>query len=229
MSVFRSSIAAVAAAALFVAAAGSSRAALVIDNYDVGAQSIMLTTGTANNSLGMLAPDVLGGTRSLDLTITANPNMLSSSLVVLPVPGIVTLSNDVGVASVASATYDANGAGLGGVDLAAAGTQFEFNILAVDLTLSITIEVTDGNAVTSTKTLSGLMVGNATFAFASFVGGADFTDVEKIKVIWTAPDSADFAADFFGVTNVVPEPASLALVATGLAGLAARRRLRAAK
>jgi hypothetical protein len=221
---------------VLLALVAPARADLVIDDFTTGAQVIAVSTGTATSTAtGLPAAHTIGTERTVTDTIIGNPLNLTSTAAVIPIVGVFTLSNDALVSSTGSLLYSGpGGAGLGGLNLSAAGSQFSLNILAIDLSLTLGIVVTDGAGHTSTESLSGLSTGTVNLGFNAFTGTADFSNVKSIEVTFNAPNSADFAASFFGVTGTstaVPEPSVVAL--SGVAGVAGlglswRRRRRAA-
>lgn len=217
-----------AAIALLALTAGRAEADLVIDDFGVGLQNVSTASGTASDAAnGLPTSSVLGGTRDLEVTVTNSPVGGSATAAVNPAFGIFSLSNDALLSSTALLGYNSGGAGFSPtIDLTAFGSQFELDILAVDLTLSLSINViTTGGSQAISRT--GLAAGILNIGFGEY-NAVDLTKVTGIELLLTAPDSADFTAGYFGVTGTVaatPEPSSIALGLSGLGvvGFAAAR------
>jgi len=217
-------------AALLALAAIPARADLVIDDFGTSAQAASATgLGSATSTT---AADVLGGFRTLNLTVDENPLNRTALASVDPSTGYFILETGAAVSASGSIVYDADGAGLGGLDLAGYGSQFTFDVVFGDPGLSLGITVVDTFGATATVSTTTVGLGLINFAFGDFTG-VDLSSVASLAVIYTAPEGADFALNFVGVTGdvppVVPEPASAALLCLGAVGSAAafRRRRKA--
>lgn len=223
--------------AIVVGCVTSSQAAL-IDNFNSGGGSAQAGAGGADTDTSATAAgDALGDFRALaipattavsgigNLTLAANP--LAS--------GLLSFSLDAQTSGSARLTWDANGAGLGGIDLTDAGasTTFTFDILSIDqglIDLIITVEDTGGNV--ASRTFSNAGVGQQQTLFSAFTnfGGTDFTIAERVSLEISGRDGSDVTLDqifTFGQITPVPEPSSLALCITALGGIfMVRRRAR---
>lgn len=213
-----------ALAALLALAAPAAQADYIIDDFSQGTQ---LLDGTGFSETGSLA-GVLGGTRSVSLTVGTVPNPFSSASL-LVYDGTLTLSNDFGVSSTGSIRYDGGGAGLGGFDAVAEGNQIALDLLGADSSVVFTVSVVDTLGGSSVLSYSAPGLGLLSFAFADFLGSADFLSLASIEIGFEAPSGSDFSLTLLGITGgavAVPEPASASLTGIGLivAVFIARRR-----
>jgi hypothetical protein len=193
-------------------------------------QAVSVTdTGSAFNTTTGLA-GVVGGSRTLQVDVTASAYGQSSSLIVTPAaPGALSLSNDSGQNGVGTITWDANGAGLGGVDLTDGGnlSHLQATILASDLDLGFRVDITEtaatGGSTAFWSTNLGPGVSFVSQPLASFTnaGAVDFTKVDKIVLTLSGPPAQDATLD---LVEVAPEPATLGLLVLGGLALVRRRR-----
>lgn len=219
---------------------------LIVDDFSLNAVHQVQLNGPAppvisgsNTQIGINPNNTIGGSRRLDLRLLQSASVLfESKLVVAPNVGngILALANDPGNRSQAMVTWNANGTGLGGVDLTSGGTDTHFLVSVVlgDLSLSPKVEVWDTNNNLASYQINGIpaIPSDNVFPFEDFVnfGNTDFTSIDKIKLTVDGVTNLDMWIDLIGTTNPqVPEPMSLAVWSVGLAaaGLAARRRNRA--
>lgn len=209
--------------------AGSAKADLVIDSFATNPVIItQATVGGTNTSIqtGIATTDVIGGTRNLKLTVTAGNGTRQAVDEVDTTDSTFNISNAVGVTSTSTLLYDANGAGLGGIDLTAFGDGIAFDVLQVDLNVSITITLVSQANVVSTQTLPNLLEGVATFSFTGFSVPAVATSVKSIQITFNTPNSADLTGSLLRVATV-PEPSSVFALGMGavmMGGFAIRRR-----
>lgn len=225
-----------AAAALTLAGfASPAQATLVIDSFSDGALTLInsgAATTTVNSNQSGLS-NVIGGTRNLDLTVNVNGQVGITRAIdtVNTTTQRFAISNDEGVDSTSVLTYAGSSAsGLGGANLTAFGTGIAFDVVSIDQSVSITIDLIGANA-TSTLTKTNLTAGTVVFAFANFSAPAVAGAVNIIKVTFNTPTATDLSGSFLRVTNGVPEPSTVAALASGalfMGGFALRRR-RAAK
>lgn len=116
--------------------------------------------------------------------------------------------------------------GLGGVDLSgfnAFKVSYEGNDQA---STGLMMRVIDqgGNISVFSGTTLAAGDGMALVSFASFVGAADWSDLDGIHLGVALPDGNDITLTNF---EAVPEPATLAVVGLGIAALARRKRKQA--
>jgi len=205
-----------------------------IDDFLVppGGQSVVVPgVGSSSNTATGLA-GVVGGARTLELNVTTSNYGLNSRLTVTPdLPGTLSLSNDSGQVGEGKVTWDANGAGLGGVDITLGGVQsyLQAKILFSDQNLGFRVDITEtaaaggATAYWSANLGQGVSYVNQLLSSFTNAGAVDFTKVDKIVLTLSGPTAQDGTMDLLEVTSTpVPEPAMLSLLALG--GLALTRR-----
>ncbi len=195
----------------------SSAQALIIDNFDSGPGIVdsIGDPGPTNFASG----DAIGGSRTLEiLGFPGNGDPISSGaeLQVAVPPGAIGHSQDAFAPGGRSkVTWDANGAGLGGLDLTDGGLAngIEFELISIDVgAVDVTITVVDSGGDSSDLLLSPLVVGSNQFFFADFNGTADFADADMIMMNIDADQASDLILDIIQTIIVPPPPPGPALV-----------------
>lgn len=215
-----------AAAALIV---GTSAFALDIDTFsDLSPQVVASPSGLLPSNDTSVAASALGGFRQL----TAAGGTGTLGTIGKVEDGALAYANSPSSAGSLSVIYDANGAGLDGVDLTDGGTAtgILFSILYADLPTQYTITVTGSGVGPLTGTFpSGILepadAQDVYIDFAAF-GGGNFTNVSAIQFDFEPATTGIAGNDLIldSITTGVPEPSSIALLALG--GLAMMRRRR---
>lgn len=202
--------------------ATSANAIVVIDSFDVNSVTVTEASGAVNVSGGT----VIGGSRTLQTTGNSNTQIFTN--------GSLNIANPPsGGASVNTVLWDANGAGLGGLDLIEVDNDaLQLTISFIDIgTVTATFAVTETAAAggqTATLAIAGLVAGTQGFLFTDFLNYAsvDFTEVESILMTINSPVNVDVVMDVV-ITRQgtgVPVPGTLALFGLGLTAVGLRRR-----
>ena len=213
--------------------------AVMIDSYNFGGGTLNSIGPGGSGTDSSTAAEIIGGTRTLSIpgsepvdggNLSFSANEFDS--------GELRFSLGAGASGSAVITWDADGAGLNGLDLSDGGpsTFITFNILAIDqgfVELRMTVEDTVGS--TGFLEILNAVAGIQQFTFDDFSGSVDFTMANLISLEITGTDASDlsmgeiFTSGPLDAVPVVPEPGSVGLIAlAGLALLRLRRRGRAA-
>ncbi len=217
---------------------GTANASVVIDSFDhvgapdpwpvtvdqAGASATVLETGLAT---------VLGGVRTTTLGVQAlgTARLDKVEVGVYSPPGILSYASSILADGKLDLLYD-NGPGGLNVDLSSYA-WIEIDLLAFDLAsgnpMPVTITLADG-ASSSSLTQSVSTAGRqlVIFPFASFTktGPFDFSSIDEIDVSFDPEFGADFRVG--EIRSVVPEPATLGLLAVGAALTTLRTKRRTA-
>lgn len=205
----------------------SISSAIVIDDFDNGAVSMTRSAvGTSTSHQTGSLSHMLGGHRDIKLSVTSVLIPLTSSDIEVATSfGLLSFSNDAKVKGKMEVLWDANGSGLGGLDLTDGGLDDKLKVeyLFSDLGSSLTFVVTDmlnNSSKMTLATLSGASVQQ--FPFIDFTPvaatSADFTNVKAVKLTLDAPTSGDYIIDLIATASPNPEPTTATL---GLMGLLA--------
>jgi len=210
-----------------LALASTTASAVVIDNFDTGNTNITRTSvGTSTDTANGNPADIIGNDRDASLTYISGE--LDASAQANPPTGRFSWSNAAGVTSSASLVWDDGAGGLGGVDLTEGGLSdaILMELVTIDLDVQLTFTVEDTQGGSSSRTLTGLTPGELKFAYASFTGTANFTDVNRISLLFEGPANVDATIDLVSTSQLVPEPASVLLFGVGLTALGGAMRRR---
>lgn len=227
---------AVAGACVTLLFAGQAAQAdiLLIDDFITG-QSVS-QTGTGSSSDSVVAPEALGGTRDIVLTV-GDGGGESEVLVNSASNDRLRFNNPTAVVSTAEIQWDGNGSsdldtgGLGGMDFSSYD-DLRVGVFASDQEAKIVFDIYTSETEVSQATFDiPADVDEEIFSipFAAFTptgsdGGADLGSVEALVAGITGEPALDIQLDFVEAASEVPEPAPIALVSAGLIGLFMARR-----
>ena len=191
-------------ALILVAGMASPAFALTIDTFDEptfeltaddGSEHATPTDSTTNLGIDLIA---LGDSRFTAVTWQSGSNDVMAQA---NSDGILAFSSDFGTTGLFDLTYDANGAGLGGIDLTEnGGSEIVVDLVGADASSDVTVTVMDTGVGSSTKTI--MTAGGPEvlhFDFGTFSGDADFELVDKIQVSLQGVSDGDYAIDLIGI------------------------------
>lgn len=236
-----------ALALLTAALSAPAIATTIIDNFTTGAQSFQLDGGTGNieNQGDGTVPNIVGGQRDVLLSVTSNPFNRRMGFDVGAGSGMAFLSSGSGVVGFLELDYDgvdvegndgvlSRGPGLN-LDLSSE-TDFLFSFAFADSDVRVDLIAETygpgGASDTVSSSTATLLAGETNTGDSYSVslgdfgnatnGGVDFSNVDRLVFRFTPQEAAtDFALSSI---QVVPEPASLAVIGMGIVGILARRR-----
>lgn len=212
-----------------MAVAGLSQA-IVIDNFDSGAVTSVVTSGVATT---YTAASVPGGNRHILQNVSSAFGLSHTAAVTSGANGYYVSSAKTGVDSTELISYGVDSSGATNVsnDLNldfSAQSSFTLQVLQNDLNTNFQVGVfsrtTGTTGLSSVYNVGAVTWGSpttVTFNFSEFGNPALFSDVDAIFLYVDGSLDDDVVIDNF---EAVPEPASLALIAAGAAALAAKRR-----
>jgi hypothetical protein len=172
--------------------------ALVVDPFNAPVGGLLLTDHSGGGSAFALTADagILGGWRGVELTAGGLSGPSAQTGINL-VPSRLAIANGPAVTSITQLTYDANGAGLGDIDLVGAGwNSIHFGIEYGDVASTMTAQLFDGATVAEVI----IPLPKAPPASSFYVPFTDFTTVgagdpfgslDRIVLTLNLPASAD--------------------------------------
>lgn len=211
--------------ALAAASAGAQAVSFVIDDFSAD-QAFVVSGGSSVTDT--VSGGMLGGYR----TITAQaPTGGAFALTVQVGSGVgnTLVVGNSGTAGIVTVTWDANGAGLGGMDLTN-GDLFNtiaMDVLSIDLTTTVEFVLTDTLAATGSvgpSSFSG--PGSFNVLLSDFADqGVDVTSINAISMVLTGAENWDGTFDLIEVV-ALPSPTPLALMGLSVLalGLVKRRK-----
>lgn len=203
----------------------SKAATFVVDSFNdnpanqglffVSPNNVPPFTQGPNTKTTGLSGIAVGDSRTLGIELTQNnlSNFLPSNVSVSG--GVLQISNAPGANSISTVTLDANGAGLGGIDITDGGKndRFLFNIVNIDLSANFQITLRDTSAVAATFTLSGInTTGDKAIFFSQLdtFGTINLNSIDSITYVISGQNDFDFAIDQLVTRGTeMPEPSTV--------------------
>ena len=229
----------VAAAALAAWMTPGVASAIVVDTFSEGPQTVSVSAapGTDTDTVtGLTTTETIGGARMLTLELLESDFGGTSSDVVNTAMGLMSYNNDSGNLSTLEVLWDADGAGLGGVDITDGGTDIGLSLalLASDLGGVIEFTIMDTAAEGGDSASLALVAPDSAsilfFTYEDFVGVGDVNleMIDSIKMVITPEKDGDYTIDLLESGNPIPEPVTASLGALGIAALGTTLRRRQA-
>jgi len=179
--------------------------ALTVDDFTSGANDLTATDGSttdSNTNTSLPASETIGEARYVQVDGVfpegAGSDVMARSN---PPAGVMSFSSDPDSIGTFYLKWDADGAGLGGVDLTQdGGDRFLVKLQHADQNSDVKMVVMDQSAGSSEHTImTGAGEQTLEFKFSDFSAGADFTDVDKIELTVFGIDSGDYRIDYIDI------------------------------
>ena len=186
---------------------GTAQAA-TIDDFNGGNMHV-----GASGTSTIAYTNAIGGFRSVEAT-KSGPLGVAADVAI----GSFFHSSDGATSGTSTITWDANGTGLGGIDLTEGLTDnlFNFDFISIDQgKIDLVLTVVDLLSNSSFFILEDAGVGVQSIAFSNFLG-VDFTSVDSISFQVIGDIESDLRLDSISTSGKVPEPMSIILMGLGL-------------
>jgi hypothetical protein len=215
-------LAMLAGVACFLMAGVGHAGIITIDTFNDTAQ--VVNKAAPGPDTAATAPgEALGGFRTIGLTTVIGP--LDATLVADGPTDFLSLSNDVDTSSEALVTWDAGGAGLGGVDFLdgflASERLLSLSIVSVDIGLvDLRVRIFDTFGFSAFANILSPGPGAFTVKLSNFIGAAtvDFTSVDRVNLRIKSDPESDLAVDTILIIPI-PEPSTVVLLGISILGI----------
>jgi len=205
---------------------------LTIDEWDSGTDFSLIVADTTHMpalpqtaQLVEAVAGVLGGYRDVYIRHLSGDTNNTASATFDDADSYMSYSNDSGIDSELTLTYDNNGSGFGGlgIDLTEGGISpsILMKFLGSDIGADVTVTITDINGLTLThqQGTPGTTTGEIlAFDFDDFTGTGDETAADSVVFFIEGEPRGDHDIDFIK-TGIIPEPVTMAGLLLGIGAL----------
>ncbi len=206
---------------LAAASASAQAVSFVIDDFSTN-QQILLNGGASTTDT--VFGSMLGGSRTITADATSGAGGFALAVqtgAFSPTANTLDVANNSATAGVVTVTWDAAGAGLGGIDLTSGGifNTISIDVLTIDTTTTVEFFLTDTLAVTGSIGPSSFAgQGSFNVLLSDYAAqGVDITSINSVSMVLAGQVGWDGAFDLIEVV-ALPSPTPLALM--GLSVLA---------